>query len=252
MIKILFLIFVGIILYYIARSYKTEEFKNINIDKKQHFKGDLLEHEAGLLIALMAKVAKADGQVGELEAELLSHTFTDIASHFENSEYVRNELKKIYEIEKQSFENTIIISQKYLKLTRFDYNKRLLLLNYLVNLAFIDGEFSDSERMIIEDIAHTLEIKVNDLFQTINYFQNLHREQTKYKTDNLDSAYIVLGASKDDTIEEIKQKYKKLVRIYHPDIVTGQGGDKQSIEEATQKLQEINQAYETIKKDRGF
>ena len=41
----------------------------------------------------MAKVAKADGKVGELEAEILKHTFTDISTHFENSQEVRDGLK---------------------------------------------------------------------------------------------------------------------------------------------------------------
>ena len=41
----------------------------------------------------MAKVAKADGKVGELEAEIIKHTFTDISTHFQNSQEVRENLK---------------------------------------------------------------------------------------------------------------------------------------------------------------
>ena len=40
----------------------------------------------------MAKVAKADGKVCELEAELLSHTFTDISKVFENQEEIEKNL----------------------------------------------------------------------------------------------------------------------------------------------------------------
>ena len=54
------------------------------IDTKENFTGDISEHEAGLLVAMMAKVAKADGNISELEAEVLSHTFTDISSYFKN------------------------------------------------------------------------------------------------------------------------------------------------------------------------
>jgi hypothetical protein len=50
---------------FIGKNYKTEEFKNINLKQKDRFRGDLLNHEAGLLVALMAKVAKADGKVCE-------------------------------------------------------------------------------------------------------------------------------------------------------------------------------------------
>ena len=48
------------------------------------------------LVALMSKVAKADGNVSELEAEILSHTFSDISNHFEDSENIREQLKAIY------------------------------------------------------------------------------------------------------------------------------------------------------------
>ena len=60
------------ILFIIGKNYKTEEFKNINLKQKEIFRGDLLNHEAGLLVALMAKVAKADGKVGDLEAEIIN------------------------------------------------------------------------------------------------------------------------------------------------------------------------------------
>jgi DnaJ like chaperone protein len=250
--KILFLLFVGIVLFIIARNYRTEDFKNININSKQRLIGDLKDHEAGLLVALMAKVSKADGQVCELEAELLSHTFNDISSHFEDSAYIRDELKKIYNQEKQTFDNTITISQKYLKLTKRDYDKRLKVIEYLVNVAFIDSEFSETEFMIIEDIANALEINKIDLEAVIKRFERFHSEQKAHKINSLEKAYEVLGASKDDSNDELKSKYRKLVRIHHPDIVTGKGGDEQSIAEATQKLQEINEAYEIIKKDRGI
>ena len=59
-----------------------------------------MHHEAGLLVALMAKVSKADGQVCELEAEVLKHTFTDISSHFQNADEVRENLKNYMKLKK--------------------------------------------------------------------------------------------------------------------------------------------------------
>jgi DnaJ like chaperone protein len=250
--KILFLLFVGVVLFIIARNYKTEDFKNIKIGSKQRLIGDLKDHEGGLLVSLMAKVAKADGQVCELEAELLSHTFNDISSHFEDSEKIRNELKDIYNKEKQSFNNTIELAQKYLKLTKREYDKRLKVMEYLLNLAFIDSEFSETEFMIIEDIANAMDINKVDLEALIKRFERYHAEQKANKINTLEKAYEIIGASSEDTNDEIKKKYRNLVRIHHPDIVTGRGGDEQSIEEATKKLQEINEAYEIIKKSRGI
>lgn len=248
--KILVLLIVGFILYLIARSYKTEKYVNINFDIKDRFDGDLMHHEAGLLVALMSKVAKADGKVSELEAEVLKHTFSDISAHFENNEEIREKLKEIYTNEKESFDNTIVIAQKLYKLTSRSYEKRMQVLEYLVNLAFIDQDFSKAEQMIIEDIAQALQISSNDYNNIINKFKSFYANVAASSKTTLEDAYKVLGASSSDDDKTIKLAYRTLVRKHHPDIISGQGAAQNIIDEATKKLQEINEAYEMIKKSR--
>ncbi|RXJ70089.1 molecular chaperone DjlA [Halarcobacter ebronensis] len=250
--KLLVLLVIGVILYFIARNYKTEKFENIKLDIKERFNGDLMNHEAGLLIALMAKVAKADGQVSELEAEMLKHTFTDISSHFENSSEIREKLKEIYEKEKNSFDNTISICEKLYKITKHDYAKRVKILEYLLNLAFIDKEFSKTEFMITEDISNALQIKKADFETLINRFENFYRDQKNSEALSLDKAYEVLQSSANDDDSTLKKNYRNLVKKHHPDIISGQGASQDIIDQATKKLQEINQAYELVKKHRGI
>ncbi len=249
--KLIVLLFVGVILYLIARGYKTEDYNNIKLDRKQKFEGNIEDHEAGLLVGLMAKVAKADGQVCELEAEVLKHTFTDISSHFENSDEVREQLKIIYSKEKESFDNTIDIAARYLKLTKRDYSKRLKVMEYLLNLAFIDDDFSNTELMITEDIANALGIKRADFENMINQFEIFYKNKAASQKTTIDDAYKILGANQDEDFASIKKKYRKLVRQYHPDIVTGQGADQTTIDQANTKIQEINEAYEIIKDKLG-
>lgn len=250
--KILFLLIVGIVLYFIARNYKTEKFENIKMDIKENFNGDLMNHEAGLLIALMAKVAKADGSVCELEAQMLKHTFSDISRHFENAEEIREKLKVIYKKEKESFDNTLDICQKLYKVTKLDYGKRVKIMEYLLNLAFIDKEFSKTEFMITEDISNALKIKRSDFESMINRFENFYREQQNSQAVSLDKAYEILESSPSDDNNVLKKKYRTLVKKHHPDIVSGQGATQNIIDEATRKLQEINEAYELIKKERNI
>ncbi len=249
--KLIILLLVGAVIYFLTRGYNTQGYKNINIKQKQRFDGDLREHEGGLLAALMAKVAKADGQVCELEAEILKHTFSDISSHFENSEEVRDQLKQIYAKEKESFDNTIELAKKYLKLTKWDYKKRLKVMEYLLNLAFIDGDFSDTEFMITEDIANALEIKRADFEGMIARFKAFYANQKENKAVSIDKAYETLGVSREADMGEIKKAYRTLVKEHHPDIVAGKGASQSIIDEATAKLQEINEAYELIKKDKS-
>lgn len=250
--KIIVLIIVGIVLYFIARGYKTEKFQNIKLDIKERFNGDLMNHEAGLLVALMAKVAKADGQVSELEAQMLKHTFSDISRHFENSEEIREKLKNIYKNEKDSFDNTLDICNKLYKITKNHYEKRLRVVEYLLNLSFIDGEFSETEFMINEDIANSLKINKNDFENLINRFKNFYKEQKASQALSLENAYAILNSSPNDDEATLKKNYRTLVKKHHPDIVAGRGEGQDIIDEATKKLQEINEAYELIKKERNI
>lgn len=250
--ELLVLAIVIAIFFFINKNYDANDYQQIKINVKQQLQGKLEDHEAGLLVALMAKVAKADGGVCELEAEVLSNTFTDISLVFENDREIREQLKGIYQKEKETFANTIDIAQKYLNLTKKDYNKRLKVLEYLLNLAFIDGEFSDTEFMIIEDIAGAIEINKTDLDGMINHFKSYYASRAKNAKVSLDDAYKVLEIEANIDDSGLKKQYRAMVKKYHPDIVTGQGADQSTIDEATAKLQSINEAYEIIKKNRGI
>jgi DnaJ like chaperone protein len=250
--KLLFLLFVGIVLYFIARNYKTEKFENIKLDIKEKFDGDLMNHEAGLLVSLMAKVAKADGSVCELEAQMLKHTFTDISRHFENQDEIREKLKAIYLKEKESFDNTLDLCEKLYKITKSDYAKRVNIMEYLLNLAFIDKEFSKMEFMITEDISNALKIKRVDFETLVNAFKKFYAEQKNTQAISLDKAYEILESNSSDDNNMLKKNYRKLVKLHHPDIISGQGASQNIIDDATRKLQEINEAYELIKKDRNI
>ena len=250
--EIVVLLVVIAILFFIGKNYKTEEFKNINLKTKDRFDGDLLHHEAGLLVALMAKVSKADGKVCELEAEVLKHTFNDISSHFENAEEIRGKLKILYENEKHSFDNLIDICNKLYNLTKHEYHKRVKIMEYLLNLAFIDKEFSSAEKMITEDISNALKIKIEDFNNLINTFEAFYAQQASNKAISLEKAYEILESNPADDAATLKKNYRSLVKKHHPDIISGQGAAQNIIDEATKKLQEINEAYELIKKDRGI
>jgi DnaJ like chaperone protein len=244
------LLFFGLIIGYFVftfKSYDTDEFNRISSSPKV-FEGDLANHEAGLLVALLAKVAKADGHVCELEAEVLKHTFDDISNSFLNHKEVRAKLVEIYKTEKETFENTIEVSQNLYNLTKHDYHKRLKVLEYLLNMAFIDKDFSKTEFMIVEDISNALQIKRADFENIVSQFEQFYASQASNQALSIENAYKILDCNSSDDIASVKKKYRKLVKQYHPDIIKGQGGDEHSIQEANVKLQEINEAYEAIKK----
>jgi DnaJ-class molecular chaperone len=58
----------------------------------------------------------------------------------------------------------------------------------------------------------------------------------------LDKYYSILGVTKTSTPEEIKKSYKKLAKIYHPDVSKKEINDK--------KFKEINEAYDFLIKQK--
>ena len=58
---------------------------------------------------------------------------------------------------------------------------------------------------------------------------------------NYNEACNILGVNKNDTLEDIKKKYRELATKYHPDI------NKEK--DATEKTQQINLAFEFICKN---
>ena len=56
-------------------------------------------------------------------------------------------------------------------------------------------------------------------------------------------------AASDD---ELKARYRKLVRENHPDLLSGRGLPMEAIAVANRKLAAINAAFATLEKERGL
>ena len=201
--------------------------------------------ELGLFIALVAKVAKADGRVQELEAQLIGIMFDDISKVFVEKEKTRNILKEIFNEEKERDDDTIEIAQALNKLLGRSKFKRRQYIEFLIQLAFVDNGISSDEDKVLREIVHELNITPTEYDELVSKFEN--RIKNKQETMSLEEACKILGVNKDDDLASVKKTYRKLVREYHPDIIKSQDKDDSYIEEATAKTQEINQAYQVLK-----
>jgi DnaJ like chaperone protein len=65
-------------------------------------------------------------------------------------------------------------------------------------------------------------------------------------------AYDILKSHENDPDHVIKSNYRKLVSEYHPDKIASKGLPEEFNHLAEKKFREIQQAYEMIKKERGF
>jgi len=239
----------GYIFYSVFKSYSKyteysqKAFKNFAVNKESLKNSDL-----GLFVALVAKVAKADGKVDALEAQLVGIMFDDISAVFPEPQKTKDILKEIFNEEKDRSDDTQSIAQRLGASTKRDKAKQQQFMGFLIQLAFIDGECSQSEEDILQTIAQALEFDPNLYHKIFDQFEKMM--QNIQPKASIDDAYAVLGVSKDDDMKVIKKAYKKLVRQYHPDIIASQGKSDEYMQEATAKTQEINQAYEMIEESR--
>lgn len=82
-----------------------------------------------------------------------------------------------------------------------------------------------------------------------------HRRQNNTRdisSPSVADAYALLGISENETTKEIKRAYKRLMSQNHPDKLVAKGLPPEMMEVAKQKTQDIQSAYEIIKKARKF
>ncbi|WP_332445294.1 TerB family tellurite resistance protein [Wolinella succinogenes] len=204
--------------------------------------------EFGVIAALMAKMASADGKVCELEEQLVKNMLDDLSKEFRDTARAKEILSELFEREEQSPEGVELLALEFTRLTKGEYKKRLKLVEFLLTLAYADGTLSEGEREIIIDIAAYLELDNEDFNRIYDEFELYFASRiTKEKMDR-EEALKLFGLSEEEAKgETLKRRYRELVKEHHPDIIQGKGMDKNFIEAATKKLQEINEAYEILR-----
>jgi len=247
--NIIVLAILGAVFYYIFKSYarytnySQEAFKNFSVSYESIRQSDL-----GLFVALVAKVAKADGKIDSLEAELVGIMFDDISSVFPEPQKTKEILKQIFSQEKDNLNDIQEIAHTLYRAIKRDKAKQHQFMGFLIQLAFIDGQVSENEDEILQVIAEAFEFDPDAYHAIFDQFEQMMKNVRP--KESIEDAYKVLGVNANDDMSSIKKAYRKLVRQYHPDIIKAQGKDDSYLQKATAKTQEINQAYEMIKKAR--
>ncbi len=247
--NLILLLIIGGFFYWIFKSYSRytdyskEAFKNFSVSHEALKNSDL-----GLFVALVAKVAKADGKVDALEAHLVGIMFDDISAVFPEPAKTKDILKQIFDEEKERVDDIEEVARTLGSAIRRDKAKQQQFMSFLIQLAFIDGKVSDSEDEVLQTIAQAFEFDPNAYHAIFEQFEKMM--QNINPKANIQDAYKLLGVSESDDMSVIKKAYRKLVREYHPDIIKSQGKSEAYMQEATAKTQEINQAYEMIKEKR--
>nr|MBA2815786.1 DnaJ-like protein DjlA [Candidatus Pantoea persica] len=76
--------------------------------------------------------------------------------------------------------------------------------------------------------------------------------QQAQRGPTLEDACSVLGVKSSDDATNIKRAYHKLMSEHHPDKLVAKGLPPEMMEMAKQKAQEIQAAYDLIRREKGF
>lgn len=187
------------------------------------------------LLVLSAAVMKADGNVKKSELDYVKQFFLRNFGQEKAEKSIRmlreilNKDYNLYEVSGQVGRN-------------MDYSSRLQLLHYLFGIAAADGFVSEQEVEVIHTISSSMRIYESDYASIKAMFV---REENVSQ-----NAYTILGIDPSATDEEVKKAYREMAKKNHPDLVSSLGEEVRLA--AEKKFQEITQAYETIKKQRGL
>ena len=187
---------------------------------------------ATALLVLSGAVMKADGKV--LKAEL------DYVKSFLNQQFspafANEQLRNFRDILKKDFNLSQVCGDIA---AAMPHQQRSVLVQYLFGIAKADGHVSESEVKVIQQIAAYLRLSTGEFEQ--------HKAMFYKSTSN---AFKALGIDKSATDSEVKKAYRKMAVLHHPDKYEQMGEEHQKA--AKEKFQKIQDAYETIKKERGF
>jgi DnaJ like chaperone protein len=184
------------------------------------------------LLVLVAEVMRADGKVVRSELEYVKKYFLKNFGEAASKEA----LVLLRDILKKSVPLKDVCSQVR---DNMDYPSRLQLMHLLFGISNADGVLHPSEVSVITNIASWIGISTADFESIKSMFY-----------DSLESSYKVLEISPNATVEEIKKAYRNMALKHHPDKVSYLGEDIRKAAEV--KFQKVNEAYERIKKERGF
>ena len=185
------------------------------------------------LLALAAVVIKADGTILKEELRYVRNYFI--------GQYGTQRAQEIFqtfneEIKKES-QSVAGLGMDFVRGTV--YATRVQILHFLFGIALSDGNISETEEIKLREIATAMRLRSKDF----NRIKAMFVKQT-------DQAFKILEVSPKATNEEIKKAYRALVKKYHPDRIKTE--DEALLKGAQQKFIQIQEAYEAIKKKKGF
>lgn len=159
------------------------------------------------------------------------------------------------------------LRQKLRELKRVCFGRTDLIRMFIeiqLQVAFADNDLHPRERFVLYIIADELGVSRQEFERFLRmregerHFNNTYRQQ-RYQQQRpsstgptLQDACNVLGVKVQDDAAIIKRAYRKLMSEHHPDKLVAKGLPPEMLEMAKRKAQDIQAAYDLVKKEKGI
>ena len=183
------------------------------------------------IIALSAKMAKADGQVTRTEISAFREIF-----HIPPEE--ERNAARVYNLARQDVAGFGAYARQ---IARMFAERRAMLRDILEGLVYVaaaDGVYHPNERLFLEEVADIFGIPEDE-------FRSIRARHLPGESD----PFAVLGLAPDADSATARRHHRALVRELHPDRLVAMGVPEEARRFAERRLAAVNAAYETVSRE---
>lgn len=184
-----------------------------------------------ILVASMAKMAKADGQISKEEIERIDQFFAQLGFTGDAKTAAQN----IFRQEKDSNSDIGAYFEQFSQITKADLNQAQILYTILLEIAKADGHLHEAEIQIL----HLAELKLR---LPVGYTDR----EIGSQHSSVKHAAEVLGISESASESEIKKAFRDKCKKMHPDVLRSQGLPDELVQYAGAQIQSFTEAKDTM------
>ncbi len=184
------------------------------------------------VIALGAKMAKADGVVSQAEIAAFKQVFTVRDEELSN-------VARVFNLAKQDVAGYDAYARRLARLFKAKPEVLETVLDGLFHISKADNVVHPAELDYLRSVAEIFGIS-DECFSRI---------KARHLVEDM-NPYMVLGIGPEASNIEIKDWYRKLVREIHPDKLVANGMPEEAVDLAGKSLATINAAYDEISRER--
>mgnify|MGYP000088401486 CR=1 FL=1 len=181
------------------------------------------------VIALGAKMAKADGLVTRDEVTAFREVFQIAESDSEGA-------AKVFNLARKDVAGFDDYARRIAKMFQGQSDMLCDVLEGLFHIAMADGNYHPNEDAFLEEVAEIFGLS-DSSFACL---------RARFVPDTSPLPHTVLGIDANATKEEARAAWRALVRANHPDGLAARGLPEEAVRMAEKRMIDINRAWETL------